>query len=94
MFSAAGPHIKRIAAERALPLPEIEGVLPPEAIAEHMLECMLHPVAEVYTHRGEREFVELAARDREAAEEHQRAVVLGERAVYDALVQDGAHRTS
>jgi short-subunit dehydrogenase len=94
MFSAAGPHIKRIAAERALPLPEIEGVLPPEAIAERMLECMLHPVAEVYTHRGEREFVELAARDREAAEEHQRAVVLGERAVYDALVQDGAHRTS
>jgi short-subunit dehydrogenase len=97
MFSAAGPHIKRIAAERELPLPDIEGVLPPEAIADRILDCMRHPVAEVYTHRGEREFVELAARDREEAEGFQRAVVLGERAVYDTLVQGappGPHRTS
>jgi short-subunit dehydrogenase len=85
LFSESGPLIKAIAAERGIALPPIEGVLPPEAIAEKILACIYHPVAEVYTHRGAKEFVELAAHDREAAERHQVPVVLGERAVYEKV---------
>jgi short-subunit dehydrogenase len=85
MFSESGPYIKKIAAERGIALPPIEGVLPPEAIAETIVASIYHPVAEVYTHRGAKEFVELAARDREAAERQQMPIVLGERAVYEKL---------
>ncbi len=85
MFSASGPIIKTVAAERGIALPPIEGVLPPEAIAEKIVACIYHPVAEVYTHSGAKEFVELAARDREAAERHQMPVALGERVVYEKV---------
>jgi short-subunit dehydrogenase len=84
-FSASGPIIKRIAAERGVSLPAIEGVLPADVVAQKILECVYHPVAEVYTHKGAKEFVELAARDREAAEAQQLPVVLGEREVYGTL---------
>lgn len=83
MFSESGPHIKRIAAERGISLPPIEGVLPPEAIAAKIIECIHHPVAEVYTHKGSREFAVKATEWREAAEYHQLPVVLGERLVYE-----------
>lgn len=85
LFSESGPLIKKIAAERGITLPPIEGVLPPEAIAEKVVACIYHPVAELYTHRGAKEFLELATRDREAAERHQLPVVLGERAVYERV---------
>jgi short-subunit dehydrogenase len=84
-FSASGPIIKRIAAERGVSLPAIEGVLPADVVAQRILECIAHPVAEVYTHKGAKEFAELAARDREAAEAQQLPVVLGEREVYGTL---------
>lgn len=85
LFSTAGPAIKRIAEERKLPLPAIEGVISPDVVAEKILDCLRHPVSEVYTHVGSKEFVELAARDRVAAERQQLAVVLGEREVYERL---------
>ncbi len=85
MFSESGPIIKRIAAERGVALPPIEGVLPPEVIAQKIVDCIYHPVAEVYTHKGSKEFAVLAAQDRESAEKHQIPVVLGERAVYQKL---------
>jgi short-subunit dehydrogenase len=85
MFSAAGPEIKRIAAERGISLPPIEGVMAPESVAEKILECIRHPVAELYTHAGAHEFAVLAAADREKAEHHQLPVVLGERAIYKRL---------
>lgn len=88
-FSASGPIIKRIAAERGISLPAIEGVLPADVVAQKILECIYHPVAEVYTHKGAKEFAELAARDREAAEAQQLPVVLGEREVYDTLKSTG-----
>lgn len=89
MFKESGPIIKRISAERGMPLPAIEGVQSPEAIAEKIVECMNHPVAEVYTHHGSKEFVILSAQNREKAEEYQIPVVLGEREVYDRLKQRG-----
>lgn len=85
MFSESGPIIKRIAAERGMSLPPIEGVQPPERVAEKIVECMRHPVAEVYTHKGSREFVVLAAGEREKAEAHQLPVVIGEREVYERI---------
>jgi uncharacterized protein len=85
MFSRSGPLIKRIAAERGIDLPPIEGVMAPETVAEKIVECLYSPSAEVYTHRGSREFVLLAARHREEAEHHQLPVTLGERAVYESL---------
>ncbi|MEO8167484.1 MAG: SDR family oxidoreductase, partial [bacterium] len=48
MFSQSGPGIKRIAEERGIQLPPIEGVLPPENIAQQILDCIYKPVAEVY----------------------------------------------
>jgi hypothetical protein len=85
MFSRSGPEVKKIAAERGMPLPPIEGVMSAESAAEAIVACIRHPVAEVYTHRGSREFAVLAAQSREEAERYQEAVVLGERAVYDRV---------
>ena len=85
VFSQAGPGINKIAAERGLPLPPIEGALSAEVVAGHIIECIHHPVAEVYTHRGSKEFAVLAAQNREEAERHQLAAALGERAIYEML---------
>ncbi|HXX64987.1 MAG TPA: SDR family NAD(P)-dependent oxidoreductase [Bacteroidota bacterium] len=85
MFSASGPLVKKIAAERQITLPAIEGVLSPETIAEKIVDCVYKPVAEVYTHKGSVEFLRLAAENREEAERHQLPVVLGERAVYQQI---------
>ena len=82
LFSESGPIIKRIAAERRVSLPDIEGVIPPERVAEAIRDCILHPVPEVFTHKGSREFAELAFRDREAAEAMQAPIVEGEREAY------------
>jgi short-subunit dehydrogenase len=84
-FSGSGPAIQRIADERNLRLPQIEGVIHPEVVAQKVLECIRNPVAEVFTHRGSKEFVELATRDREASERQQLAVVLGEREAYEKI---------
>ncbi len=87
LFSESGPMIKRIAAERNLPLPPVEGVLPAERVAESILECIRYPRAEVYPHRGVQEFTVMAARDMEEAERYQLAVALGERDVYLKMKQ-------
>lgn len=84
-FSESGPAIKRISREQDLPLPDVEGVMDPDTVAEKILECIRNPVAEVYTHRGSKELALLAARDREAAERLQTAVVLGERETYHQM---------
>ena len=81
-FSESGSHVKRIARERGISLPAIEGVKKPEEIAEAILECIYHPIPEVFTHKGSQEFVLMAAQDRLKAEYHQLPVVLGEREVY------------
>ncbi|MEK7250496.1 MAG: SDR family oxidoreductase [Bacteroidota bacterium] len=85
MFSEAGPIIKKIAEERDVSLPQIEGVIPAEIVAQKILECIYAPIAEVYTHKGAKEFVELATRNREEAEKHQIPIVLGEREVYEKM---------
>jgi short-subunit dehydrogenase len=82
-FSESGPLIKAIAKERGTSLVPIEGVMPAVRVAEKILDCILHPVPEVYTHKGAMEFVRLAATDREKAEAYQIPVVLGERMVYE-----------
>ena len=84
-FSASGPIIKEIALKRGISLPSIEGLLSPGVVAEKILECVHNPVAEVFTHKGAKEFVVLAAQDREQAEHHQLPVVLGEREIYDRM---------
>ena len=85
LFAEAGLIAKEIARERGIPLPDIEGVLAPNAIAEKILECLHHPVAEVYTHRGAREFALLAAQNREEAERRYLPIALAERQVYERL---------
>lgn len=89
MFSASGAEVKRIAAERGATLPPIEGVMGAEVVAKAIASCIHTPVAEVYTHKGSREFVVLSAQSREDAERYQIPVVLGERTVYERLK---AHR--
>lgn len=83
LFSESGPIVKRIVAERGLALPEIEGIIPPERVAEAILACIENPTADVYTHNGSREYVLLAAGNREEAERMQLPIVLGEREVYE-----------
>jgi hypothetical protein len=85
MFAASKPFINTIAAERGITLPSIEGAFTSEAIAEKIVECLHHPIAEVFTQEGSLEFVCLAARNLEEAEQQQLPIVLGERAVYDQL---------
>jgi short-subunit dehydrogenase len=81
-FSESGRHIRRIASARAIPLPPIEGLKTPEAIAAAIVDCIHHPVAELFTHAGSKEFLLLATEDREEAERHMLPIVLGEREVY------------
>jgi short-subunit dehydrogenase len=85
LFSESGPIVKKIAAERGMELPKIEGVIPPERVAEAILECIRKPVADVYTHAGSREYALLAAANREEAERMQLPIVLGEREIYERL---------
>jgi short-subunit dehydrogenase len=85
MFSRAGPVIKKIAQERGISLPSIEGMMTAESVAEKILACIHRPVAEVYTHDGSQEFAILASQNREEAEHHQLPIVLGERTVYQSL---------
>lgn len=82
LLSESGPIVKRIAAERKVALPAIEGVIPPDRVAVAIRDCILNPVPEVFTHRGSKEFAELAFLDRERAETMQEPIVEGERAVY------------
>jgi short-subunit dehydrogenase len=82
LLSAAGPVVKRLAVAMGIPLPEIEGAVSPERVAEDVLGCILHPVPELFTHRGSREFAVLAATNRLEAERRQLPVTLGEREVY------------
>jgi uncharacterized protein len=89
LFAAAGPAILRIAEERDLPLTPVEGVLPPDDVAAKIVQCIEHPVAEVYTHRGSAEFAALAARDREEAERFQRAAVLAETLAHRQIREKG-----
>jgi short-subunit dehydrogenase len=84
-FSESGRHIKRIASERAISLPPIEGLKTPDSIAVAILDCIYRPVPEVFTHAGSKEFVLLATRDWEQAEHHQLPIVLGERTVYGKI---------
>jgi len=84
-FSASGPVIKRIASERGISLPAIEGVLPPGEVAAQIVKCIYNPVAELFTHKGSAEFLRLVAENRAEAEKHQIPVVLGEREVYERL---------
>ena len=90
MFSESGPAIKKIAEERNIPLPPIEGVIPPARVAHAILECIRTPVAEVYTHQGSREFALLSAKSREEAERQQIPVALGERTVYERIKDRGS----
>jgi len=92
LFSGAGPIIKKIAADRNLPLPSVEGVLTADAVADKILDCIRTPVAEVYTHRGTHEFVQRSAHRREDAEHMQLAAVLGEREAYDKMKRQNTQR--
>jgi len=87
-FSESGAHIKRIAAERAITLPAIEGVKTPEEIAGAIVECIYDPVPEVFTHKGSAEFVLLATQDRVRAELKQLPIALGEREAYCSIKED------
>lgn len=90
LFSQAGPKIKEIARQRAIALPPIEGVKDPREVAAAIIDCIYHPVAELYTHAGSREFVVLSAKERERAEHAQLPAVLGEREVYQRLRREHA----
>jgi len=85
LFSESAPVIREIAAERGITLPAIEGALPPDEVSERILACIRHPVPELFTHDGSREFALLAARDRKKAEEQQLPAALGERSIYERL---------
>jgi len=85
LFSEAGAIVKKIAKERKITLPAIEGVKTPDEIARAIIDSILHPVPEVYTHKGSKEFALLTAEDRIKAEQQQLPIVLGEREVYDRV---------
>lgn len=85
LFVRAAPFILQFARERHIEQPGIEGPIPAAAVAEKILECILHPVAEVFTHTGAQEFVRLAATRPEEAERQQLPGALGERKAYEQL---------
>lgn len=93
LFSGAGPITRKIAADRKLPLTPMGGVLTAEVVADRILECIRTPVAEVYTHGGTYEFVQLSSRHREDAEQMQLAAVLGEREAYDEIKRHNTPRS-
>jgi short-subunit dehydrogenase len=91
LFSASGPAIKRIVAERKTALPDIEGVMSAEKVAEAIIASLDSRDAEIYTHRGSREFVRLSAADPERAATMLLPIAEGELEAYRALAgTDGA----
>ena len=93
LFEEAGPISLRIARERGISPPPIEGPVNPDVVARQILACIGKPVAEVYTHSGLKEFVVLSAQHREQAERHQLPGALAEREVYERLKRDGSARS-
>jgi short-subunit dehydrogenase len=85
MFQQSGPIAARIAAERAIVPPEMEGVMPPQRVADAIYECILHPIPEVFTHAGTRDFARLTATDPEQAEHLRLPSALAERSLYATL---------
>jgi uncharacterized protein len=85
MFSASKEHVKRAMDERHVELPSIEGLKTADEVAIAIRDCIRSPIPEVYTHRGSKEFVQLAAADLEKAEHQLLPIVLGEREVYRKL---------
>ena len=85
LFSASGPLAQRRASETGITLPDVEGIVAPERIAEAIRDCMLHPVPEIYTHRGSKEFARLAATNRLEAERRQLPMFLAEREAYEEM---------
>jgi len=86
-FSASGPVIKRIAAERGISLPPVEGVLPADRVADSIIRCLENPVPEVFVQAGSEEFVRALATDRSRTERHLLPVFLGERSVYEEMAK-------
>lgn len=87
LFSTSRPAIKRIAAERGISLPDIEGVMSAEDVAEAIVASLDSSEAEIYTHRGSREYVRLSASDPDRAEEMLRPIAEGELEAYRALTR-------
>jgi short-subunit dehydrogenase len=85
LFEASVPITKAIARDQGVALPAIEESITPERAANQILECIHHPVPELYTNRGTYEFLLEAARDRAAAERRQIPAALAERAVFEQL---------
>lgn len=94
LFSEAAPLINKIVAERRSELPDVEGIVSPGRVAEAIRDCILHPTAEVYTHRGSRRLALLAATDPEAAERQQTPIALAEREAYARLKKEADSRSS
>lgn len=88
LFTRAAPFIRQFAGARRLDPPPIEGSISAAAVAVKILECILHPVPEVFTHAGSEEFVRLAAVDPREAERHQLPGALGERKAYEQLKKE------
>lgn len=84
-FSASGPEIKRLAAERGISLPPIGKAMQADEVASQIVQCIYAPVPELFTHKGSAEFIRSVSEDRAEAEKHQIPVVLGERAAYDRV---------
>jgi short-subunit dehydrogenase len=87
LFSASGPAIKRIAAERGASLPDIEGVMSAEDVAAAIVASLDSTDAEIYTHRGSREFVRLCADDPGRAAQLLLPAAEGELEAYRALTK-------
>jgi short-subunit dehydrogenase len=85
LFALSRPAIKRIAAERNTVLPDTGGVLSAGEVADVIVASLDSTDAEIYTHRGSREFVRIAATDPGRGEEMLRPVAEGELEAYRAL---------
>jgi short-subunit dehydrogenase len=89
LFSEAGPAIARIEAELGEGPSAMEQVISADRVADAIRNCMLSPKAEVYTHRGSREFAALVECDPEAAERQRLPFVIAEREAYARLRKRG-----
>lgn len=85
LFDIAKPIIARIAQERQIERPQVEGAVTPERVADKIIECINHPTAEVYVHDGSKEWAEFASLHPEEAERKQLPAVLGEFEAYETM---------
>jgi len=85
LFALSGPAIERSAARHGVTRPDIDPVMSADDVAREILASLGSTEAEIYTHRGSKEFVRLCSANPDTAEQMLLPAAEGELEAYRTL---------